>query len=198
MKTTLTQLTPIPAEYIVGHALTKKTEIQRRPYVELIRKWSEHEGQEEAGLMAIRRISGQQLVDPDHMPKELYEAYREPEKAKELIKIVQTINEKMQNGDVRWTWAHVMRVMVDEKILLADISFNCFDRVICSMIPGKGRDTVRKSGRYEDIMRDRSTTYNMLVSNSNVNPEAASTHEVCSQIAQLFAPIISRKASITL
>ena len=198
MKTTLTQLTPIPAEYIVGHALTKKTEIQRRPYVELIRKWSEHEGQEDAGLTAIRRISGQQLADPDHMPKHLYAGYREPERAKQLIKIVQTINEKMQNGDVRWTWAHVMRVMIDEKILLADISYNSFDEVICSMIPGKGRDTVRKNGRYEVIMKDRGTSYHQLVSNAHIDPVAASTREICCQIAQLFAPIIGRKDNITL
>ena len=192
MKKTLTQLTPIPVEFVVGHAQAKNTENQRKPYVELIKSWAEHEGMEDEGMQAIRRIAGELQIDAQHMPKEFYQQYRKGEKAEQLIEIIQTINEKIQNGEEMWTWAHVMRVMIDENILLSNISVNRFDVIICSMIPGKGRDTVRKNGDY-DIVKDRKDSYHTWLSNSMINPFQATNREICQQIVERFAPILSRK-----
>ena len=198
METTLTQLQPIPVEFVVGHALTKNTEIQRRPYVELITQWAEHEGMEAEGLTAARGISGQQKTDAHHMPKELYQTYRQGEKAERLIEIIQEINEKIQNNEELWTWAHVMRVMVDESILLANISVNRFDVIISSMIPGKGIDNVRKNGDYKTIMKDRDISYHSWTDNSHIDPTQASNKEMCRQIVELFAPILSRKKFVSI
>lgn len=192
MKKTLTELPAISVEFVVGHAQAKNTENQRKPYVELIKSWAEHEGMDEEGLQAIRRIAGQQQMDAQHMPKEFYQQYRQGEKAEQLIKTIQLINEKIVNNEEKWTWALVMRVMIDENILLANISVNRYDAIICAMIPGKGRDTVRKNGDYS-IMEDRNRTYHTWSSLSHLHPQEASNRDLCIQIAQLFAPILSRK-----
>ena len=193
MEKTLTQLQPIPVEFVIGHAVTKNTEIQRRPYVELITQWAEHEGMEPEGLAAARRITGQQKIDAHHMPKEFYQTYREGEKAERLIEMIQDIDKKIQNNEELWTWAHVMRVMVDENILLATVSTNRFDNIITSMIPGKGIDNVRKNGDYRTIMKDRGYSYHSWTENSHIDPTQASNKELCRQIAAFFAPILSRK-----
>ena len=198
METTLTQLQPIPVEFVIGHALTKKTEIQRRPYVELIRQWGEHEGMEDEAVAATRRIMGSQLTDANHMPKEFYQQYRQGNKAAMLIEIVQQVNDIIQSGEEMWTWAHVMRVMIDENILLANVTVNRYDAIICSMIPGKGRDTVRKNGNYTLLVGQRGDSYHLWTSNSFVNPVQASNREICFQIAERFAPILSRKIHATL
>ena len=192
MEKTLTQLTPIPVEFVVGHAQAKNTESQRKPYVELIRSWASHEGMDDEGLRAIRRITGQQQIDAQHMPKEFYQLYRSGEKAERVIAIVQKINDQIQSGEVMWTWAHVMRVMIDENILLSSVSINRYDAIICALIPGKGRDTVRKNGDYS-IMDDRDDSYRLWPSNTNINPVKASAREICEQIVQLFAPVLSRQ-----
>lgn len=193
METTLTQLQPIPVEFVVGHALTMKTEIQRRPYVELVKAWAEHEGMESEGLAAARRIAGQQRMDAQHMSKYFYQMYREGEKAEMLVKIIQEIDRKIQNDEELWTWAHVMRVMIDERILLATITVNRFDGIITSMIPGKGIDNVRKNGDYNTIMKDKTISYHLWTDNAHVDPVQASNKELCRQIVALFAPILSRK-----
>lgn len=193
METTLTRLQPIPVEFVIGHALTKNTETQRRPYVELIRQWAEGEGMETEGLEAIRRISGEQKIDAKHMPKEFYQMYRMGEKAEQLIAMIQEIDEKIRIDEESWTWAHVMRVMVDECILLVTTSINRFDVIITSMIPGKGFDNVRKNGDYRTIMRDRNYSYHSWTSNGHVNPVEASNREICQQIAEFFAPILGRR-----
>ena len=190
MKTTLSNLPAIPVEFVVGHAQSKNTESQRKPYQELIKSWAEHEGMNEAGLLAIRRIAGQQLIDAEHMPKEVYQRYREGERARLLIETVQEINDRIQSGEVMWTWAHVMRAMIDENILLTNVSINRFDVIICAMIPGKGRDTVRKNGDYT-IVKDRDMSYHMWTSNGHINPVEASNRDICEQIAQCFQKLLT-------
>ena len=190
MKTTLSNLPAIPVEFVVGHAQSKNTERQRKPYQELIKSWAEHEGMNEAGLLAIRRIAGQQLIDAEHMPKEVYQRYREGERARLLIETVQEINDRIQSGEVMWTWAHVMRAMIDENILLTNVSINRFDVIICAMIPGKGRDTVRKNGDYT-IVKDRDMSYHMWTSNGHINPVEASNRDICEQIAQCFQKLLT-------
>ena len=191
MEKTLTQLQPIPVEFVIGHAVTKNTEIQRRPYVELISQWAEHEGMEPEGLAAARRITGQQKIDAHHMPKEFYQTYREGEKAERLIEMIQDIDKKIQNNEELWTWAHVMRVMVDENILLATVSTNRFDNIITSMIPGKGIDNVRKNGDYVYIMGQKEP-WSSWTQQSYINPSLAAARVICNQIAHELAPVLAR------
>ena len=56
MKTMLTELPHIPVDFVAGVAKTKKTDGLRKPYVELIKNWAEHEGMEEAGMRAISTL----------------------------------------------------------------------------------------------------------------------------------------------
>ena len=107
--------------------------------------------------------------------------------------MIQDIDKKIQNNEELWTWAHVMRVMVDENILLATVSTNRFDNIITSMIPGKGIDNVRKNGDYRTIMKDREYSYHSWTENSHIDPTQASNKELCRQIAAFFAPILGRK-----
>ena len=190
MKTMPNELPHIPVEYVAGVARTKKTDGQRKPYVDLIKQWAEHESMEEAGLQVVSAITGTQQADPDHMPKELYQTFRKGEKAHQLIQIIRHIDDVIQSRDEMWTWAHVMRVMMDENILMP-VTPNRFDTIICSMIPGKGRDTVRKNGDYE-IMSNPNRTYRTWTSVSELSPTEASNKEICQQIALCFAPILNR------
>ena len=184
----LTELPHIPVDFVAGVAKTKKTDGLRKPYVELIKNWAEHEGMEEAGMRAICSIAGTQQVDADHMPKEFFPAFRKGEKAEELIQIIRKINDDIQSGEEMWTWAHVMRVMVDETIIMPSVTVNRFDTIICSMIPGKGKDTVRKNGDFR-IMSDIKKTYQTMTSQSYLDPVEASNKEICQQVAKRFMPL---------
>ena len=190
MKTTHSNLPPIPVDYIVDHALTLTSDSKRRPYVDLINMWAEHEGMGGDVDDVISSITGKPAINAKHMPKEFYARYRESEKAARLIEIVRGINKEIAYGDTMWTWPHVMRVMVDENVIMSDISPNRFDAIICSMIPGKGHDTVRKNGNY-NIMFDRTDSYR-LWSPTSPNPVQATNREICDQIAERFKPILSR------
>ena len=191
MKTMLNELPHIPVAYVAGVAINKKTDGQRKPYVDLIKQWAEHESMEEAGLQVVSDITGTQQADADHMPKELYQTFRKGEKAQQLIQIIRHIDDVIQSREEMWTWAHVMRVMVDENILFSQVKPNRFDTIICSMIPGKGRDTVRKNGNYEITSRP-DNSYRTWTSVGSVCATEASNKEICQQIAQCFAPILSR------
>jgi hypothetical protein len=81
-----------------------------------------------------------------------------------------------------------MRVMVDETILMPSVTVNRFDTIICSMIPGKGKDTVRKNGDYR-IMTDIKKTYQTMTSQSYLDPVEASNKEMCLQVAKRFMPL---------
>ena len=190
MKTMPNELPHIPVAYVAGVAKAKKTDGQRKPYVDLIKQWAEHESMEEAGLAAVSAITGTQQADPDHMPKELYQTFRKGEKAQQLIQIIRHIEDVIQSREEMWTWAHVMRVMMDENILIP-VKPNRFDTIICSMIPGKGRDTVRKNGDYL-FMSDPDKSYHAWSSSEYLAPREASNKDICQQIAQCFAPILSR------
>ena len=108
---------------------TKNTEGQRKPYVDLIQRWAEHEGMEDEGLTAVRRVMNTTQIDAQHMPKEFYQTYRQGEKAEQLIKLIRKIDTKILSGEVVWTWPHVMRVMIDEAILMANVTVNRYARM---------------------------------------------------------------------
>ncbi|MBR1545360.1 MAG: hypothetical protein IJ633_01005 [Prevotella sp.] len=188
METTLTGLEPIPVEYVVTVAQSKRTEAQRRPYIELVERWGDEQGKLDDARMALRRLRQGEEIDVHKMPREFMPRYRQPENAKQLVEIVRTIDDIIASKQEQWTWAHVMRVMVDEGIIY-QCTVNRFDQLVCAMIPGKGRDNVRKNGDYS-IMRGDSWT--LLPTQSYLDPTAAANRVCCNQIALLFAPVLQR------
>ncbi len=191
MKTTLTGIEPIPVEYILGIAQSKSTAAQRRPYIELIERWGDEMNCADEARQLLKRLRDGQELDPQKMPREFMPRFRQPEYAEKLIEIVRKIDTVIASKQENWTWAHVMRVMVDEGILYRP-TFNRFDQLICAMIPDKGRDTVRKHGDYEYIM-GQDEPWSAWTSQSYINPTLAAERSICNQIALQFTPILTRK-----
>ncbi len=186
---TNSKLSPIPVDYVVGHAMALNTAAKRKPYTDLILQWAEHEGMEAEGRSIVGELTGVAEISADNMPREITEYYRESSKAALLINMVRAINDEIDGGAL-WTWAHVMRVMVDEHIVSAQIKVNRFDSIICSMIPGKGKDTVRKKGDFS-IMLDRSLSYRTW-SITSLNPIEADNRRICDEIVKKLKPILLR------
>ena len=176
MTTTLTGIEPIPVEFILGIAQSKATQAQRRPYIELIVRWGDEMNRADEACQLLERLRKGQVIDPRKMPHEFQPRYRQPEVAARLIEIVRHINDVIASKQENWTWAHVMRVMTDEGIIFG-VTHNKFDSIICSMIPGKGLDTVRP----------------FWPNQSYINPKLAAARSICNQIALEFAPVLNRK-----
>ena len=191
MKQTTNNLPPIPVDYIVGHAMTLETNGKRRPFIDLISEWADHEDMKDEGMKVVTQITGRPAIDADHMPHVFYSRYRDPERAAQLIEIVRNIDLKISQRDHPWTWAFVMRVMIDDNIILAETTVNNFDVIISSMIPGKGKDCVRKNGDYKIVLK-RNESYHGWTDIAHIHPVQASNHETCRQIAEMFMPILSR------
>ena len=79
-----------------------------------------------------------------------------------------------------------MRVMVDEGIIFK-VSVNRFDAIICSMIPGKGRDTVRKNGNYSYLMGQEMPWSQW---GSNFDYDLRNEKTICEMIASKFGPLL--------
>ena len=188
MEMTITGLPPIPVEYIIGVAQTKDTDARRRPYVSLIEDWGKEQNMEQEASDVLKQLRDNPEINVKKMPAEFSPKYREPEVAKQLIAIINDINDIISTKSELWTWAHVMRVMIDEGILIK-LRVNRFDAIICSMIPGKGRDTVRKSGKYSYLM-DQDMPWSMWSSTIEANLGGEKT--ICNMIAQKFSPILER------
>ena len=188
MDMTITGLPPIPVEYIIGVAQTKDTDAKRRPYVSLIEDWGEEKNMVQEASDLLKQLRDNQEINVKKMPAEFSPKYREPEVAKQLIAIINDINDIISTKSELWTWAHVMRVMIDEGILIK-LKNNRFDAIICSMIPGKGRDTVRKSGKYSYLMAQK-MPWSMWSSTIEANLGGEKT--ICNMIALKFAPILER------
>lgn len=190
METTLTGIEPIPVEYIVGVAQTMRTEAKRRPYIELVERWGEEQNAVDAARRALSRLREGMEIDVHKMPREFMPRFRQPETAEKLIAIVRQIDDIIASKQEQWTWAYVMRVMTDEGIIFP-CTVNRFDQLVCAMIPGKGRDNVRKNGDYR-IMKNRDP-WTMWTSQSYMNPTEAAQRSICNQIALRFAPVLERK-----
>lgn len=190
METTLTGLEPIPIEFVLGIAQTKATAAQRRPYIELIERWGEKTFCLDEATRLLKRLREGQEIDVQKMPRDITPRYRQPEVALQLIEIVRNIDEVISTKRENWTWAHVKRVMTDEGIIFR-CTTNRFDEIICSMIPGKGRDTVRKHGDYAYLM-SQEDSWPLWPKQSHLNPELAAERIICNQIALVFAPILPR------
>lgn len=186
------QLTPIPVDFVVEQGLLERTEAKRRPYRMLITRWATHEGKDELGLSVASQLNTgkepEQLKDLQNLPNSIASKFRKGEKAEQLVMIIREIDAMVEN-DSNWNWALVMKVMLDEGIVLTDIP-NKFDRLICSMVPGKGIDTVRKNGNYKIINDSRS--WKNWISNSHDDWKEAAQRSICEEIYELFKPLLNR------
>lgn len=180
----------IPINNIVDYAKAQPTHARRQPFVNLISYWAEHDGDEEAAHSAINEIQGGQVVKACNLPKEFMPKFRNEKVAEQLIEIVRKIDLVITTHQENWDWAHVMKVMTDEGIIMR-MKPNKFDQIICSMIPGKGRDNIRKNGDYE-IMSELAP-WSSWTKNSFVNPLEAENRTICMMIAIEFQPVLERK-----
>jgi hypothetical protein len=81
-----------------------------------------------------------------------------------------------------------MRVLMDEGVLMTNIP-NRFDRLMCSMIPGKGIDNVRKNGDYSLIETHRS--WRSWIENYKDDWEEANNRAICKEIYDVLEPALS-------
>lgn len=181
----------IPLGYIVEYAKTQPTQAKRQAFVNLIRFWADNGGDLEAALKAILEIQGGQVISASNMPREFLPMFRSETVATKLIAIIRKIDVTISTKAENWDWAHVMRVMIDEGIILTSTTSNKFDQLVCAMIPGKGRDNVRKSGDYTIIARKDPWT--QWTSQSHLNPQEAQDRMICNMIAAEFQPVLRRK-----
>ena len=190
-----TQLTPIPVDFVIEQGLKVHTEAKRRPYRTLITTWAKHEGMSEQGEAIASQLNTgkeiERLTDLQNLPSTIGPKYRKGEKAEKLVMIIREINSRVEN-DENWNWALVMKVMLDEGLLMTNIP-NKFDRLILSMIPGKGVDTVRKSGDYSVIEERRS--WHRWISNPRDDWKEAANRSVCEEIYAYFRPLVNQKSN---
>ena len=184
------QLPAIPVSFVLQQGEMEHTEAKRRPYSTLIRTWAEYEGKAELGEKIVARLTinkeSDKLKNLQELPNSVATKYRKGEKAEQLVMIVREIDAKIHN-DSNWRWSLVMKVMLDEGLLTVKIP-NKFDRLICSMIPGKGRDNVRKNGDYS-VIDDKRPWRNWISKHSDCWEEATN-REICEEIYEYFKPIL--------
>ena len=181
----------IPLGYIVEYAKAQPTQAKRQAFVNLIHFWAQNGGDTEAAIKAILEIQGGQVISAASMPREFMPYYRSATIAAKLIDIIRKIDEKIAAKEDNWDWAHVMRVMIDEGIIMMNTTPNKFDQLICAMVPGKGRDNVRKNGDYSILEREEPWT--QWVKQSYLNPKEAQHRTICNMIAKEFEPVLRRK-----
>ena len=184
----------IPLSYIVEFAKSQPTQAKRQAFVNLIRFWAENGGDEMAAVKAILEIQGGQMISASCMPREFLPMFRSEIIATKLIAIIRKIDVTISTKAENWDWAHVMRVMIDEGIILTSTTPNKFDQLICAMIPGKGRDNVRKNGDY--CILDRKEPWTQWTKLSHLNPQEAQDRMICNMIAKEFEPVLRRKIVI--
>jgi hypothetical protein len=183
--------TGIPLGIIVEYAKAQSTQARRQAFVNLIRFWADNGGDLEAAVKAILEIQGGQVISAGNMPREFMPYYRSETIAVKLIDIIRKIDERIAAKEDNWDWAHVMRVMIDEGIILTNTTPNKFDQLICAMVPGKGRDNVRKNGDYNIL--DRNEPWTQWTKQSHLNPQEAQDRTICNMIAIEFQPVLRRK-----
>ena len=181
----------IPLSYIVEYAKAQPTQAKRQAFVNLIHFWKDNGGDLAEAIKAILEIQGGQVINANNMPREFMPYYRSETIAVKLIDIIRKIDEKIASKEDNWDWAHVMRVMIDEGIILTNTTPNKFDQLICAMVPGKGRENVRKNGDYSIL--DRNEPWTQWTKQSHLNPQEAQDRTICNMIAKEFQPVLRRK-----
>lgn len=184
-------LAPIDVDFVVAEGLQEKTEAKRRPYVKLIRKWALKQGCAAEGEAVVSRLAldggAKVLTDLRHLPIDVSKKYREGDKAEQLVTFVREIDGAIKLNS-NWTWAHVMRVMMDEGILMTNIPYR-FDNLVCSMIPDKGLGTVRKNGDYSLIETKRS--WRNWIEKYEDDWDEANNRAICKEIFEFLEPLFS-------
>ena len=185
-----TQLAPIPVDFVIEQGLNKHTEAKRRPYRTLITAWAEHEGMSEQGEAIASQLNLgkeiERLKDLQDLPDSVHPKFRKGEKAEKLVMIIREINAKVIN-DSNWTWALVMKVMLDEGLIITNIR-NRFDKLICMMVEDKGGGNVRNNGDFSVFQDSRS--WHDWISNPHDDWKEAADRAVCQEIYEYFLPIL--------
>ena len=176
------------------YAKAQSTQARRQAFVNLIHFWADNGGDLESAVKAILEIQGGQVISASNMPREFMPYYRSATIAAKLIDIIRKIDERIAAKEDNWDWAHVMRVMIDEGIIMTNTTPNKFDQLICAMVPGKGRDNVRKNGDYSIL--DRKEPWTQWTKQSHLNPQEAQDRTICNMIAKEFEPVLKRKIII--
>ena len=184
------QLTPIPVGFVIEQGLKEHTEAKRRPYRTLITTWAEHEGKPELGEAIASQLNLgkeiERLKDLQDLPDSVHPKFRKGEKAEKLVMIIREINAKVIN-DSNWTWALVMKVMLDEGLIITNIR-NRFDKLICMMVEDKGGGNVRNNGDFSVFQDSRS--WHDWISNPHDDWKEAADRAVCQEIYEYFLPIL--------
>lgn len=185
-----TRLTPIPVDFVIEQGLNEHTEAKRRPYRTLITAWAEHEGMSEQGEAIASQLNLgkeiERLKDLQDLPDSVHPKFRKGEKAEKLVMIIREINAKVIN-DSNWTWALVMKVMLDEGLIITNIR-NRFDKLICMMVEDKGGGNVRNNGDFSVFQDSRS--WHDWISNPHDDWKEAADRAVCQEIYEYFLPIL--------
>ena len=124
----------ITLQAIVDYAKSLSSAKDKMAFVRFLNWEAERRDDPAAIHEAIRQIKGGRVIDATNIPKDFFPRYRQPEVARQLIAIIQKIDAVITNQTENWTWAHVMKVMLDEGIIMR-MTQNKFDGIICSMIP---------------------------------------------------------------
>jgi len=192
MNSKKTQLTPIPIDFVVEQGLKEKTEAKRRPYRMLITSWADHEQMSKEGEAIASQLNTgkgpEPLTNLQELPTSVALKFRKGEKAEQLVMIIREISNMVDN-DSNWTWALVMKVMMDEGLLMTNIP-NKFSGLISSMVPGKGIDAARKNGNYNVINDTRS--WRNWISNPGDDWEEATNRTICEEIYEHFKPLFDK------
>jgi hypothetical protein len=99
------------------------------------------------------------------------------------------IDAKIHGHMVLWTWAYVMRVMVDENILTTKVVSH-FDELVCGLI-SKGKDTVRKNGDYNELM-SRKESYHFWPKDYKIGKELAHDRFFCYEVFNELAAVLGK------
>ena len=184
------KLNPIPVEFVVDYARESPTAKLREPFIQLINRWAMHENQVAKGL----EISGQlkdasQKKNSKKLLMYLYPTYRQEAKLKLLKEALLVIDAKIHGHMVMWTWAYVMRVMLDENILTTKV-FSHFDELVCGLI-SKSKDTVRKNGDYNELM-SRKESYHFWPKDYKIGKELAHDRFFCYEVFNELAAVLGK------
>lgn len=188
-------LTAIPVDFVVSTGLkSPATEAKRRPYISLISDWASHEGMAEAAEPYVSRLNPgarqAATLDDKALRMLLKPKYRDDASIEKLSQILSEVDVRIRQNPNTWTWAHVMRVMTDGGILNTRINSQ-FDQLVCSLVPGKKKDSVRKNGNYA-IMDTTSPWMRWLGDGHHVDNESYH-HMLCKEVYQEFKELIERQ-----
>lgn len=184
------KLNPIPVDFVVDFAQEFPTAKLREPYAKLINRWAMHENQVSLGQELSERLRDSYMKkDPRKLMIYLFPAYRQEAKLNLLREALLVIDAKIHGHLVMWTWAYVMRVMMDENILATTVVSH-FDELVCGLI-SKSKDTVRKNGDYSKLM-SRKEAYQFWPKDFKIGREMAHDRLFCYEVFNELAAVLGK------